>query len=129
LVFSNAVAVSAGSGHSLALKADGTVVGWGGNYVGNATGVPTTNAPYVSFDQVRIGGQLLTDVISIVADRSFSLALKNNGTVVTWGENYVPKGLTNIAAIAVGWGSSSLVSSYLWSGIDSCQCFPRFPGG
>jgi alpha-tubulin suppressor-like RCC1 family protein len=106
LVFSNAVAVSAGSGHSLALKADGTVVGWGGNYVGNATGVPTTNAPYVSFDQVRIGGQLLTDVISIVADRSFSLALKNNGTVVTWGENYVPKGLTNIAAIAVGWGSS-----------------------
>ena len=36
----NAVAVAAGNFHSLALKADGTVVGWGGSYYGTA-GVPT----------------------------------------------------------------------------------------
>lgn len=106
LVASNAVAVAAGSGHSLALKRDGTVFGWGGNLVGNATGEPTTNAPYLSAGVVKIGGQVLSNVVSIVASRGFSLALRADGTVVTWGENYVPEGLTNIAGIAAGWNTS-----------------------
>ena len=100
ILLSNVVAVSAGSFHSLALKGEGTVVGWGFNSIGQATGVPTTNPPYHSLAQVSVGGQFLNTVISICAARNFSLALKKDGTVVTWGENYVPAGLTNIAAIA-----------------------------
>jgi len=106
LVSSNALAVAAGFSHSLALKSDNSVVGWGGNYSGEATGSPSTNAPYVSTGQVRIGGRVLSNVVSIVAGRNHSLALKTDGTIVTWGENYIPKGLTNIAAIASGWSSS-----------------------
>jgi alpha-tubulin suppressor-like RCC1 family protein len=106
LVLSNAVAVAAGDGYSLALRGDETVFGWGGNHRGNATGDPMTNSPFISASQVRIGGKLLSNVVSIAADRGFSLALKKDGTVVTWGENYLPGGLTNIAAIAVGWSES-----------------------
>lgn len=77
-----------GGGHSLALKADGTVVAWGENYSGQSS-VPAG----------------LTDVIAIAAGGYHSLALKADGTVVAWGENYfsqssVPAGLTGIVAIA-----------------------------
>jgi alpha-tubulin suppressor-like RCC1 family protein len=100
LVVSNAVAVAAGDGYSLALRDDETVFGWGGNYRGNATGVPMTNAPYTSAGQARIGGQLVTNALAIVAGRGFSLALRKDGTVVSWGENYVPKELADMIGIA-----------------------------
>ena len=122
VVFSNAVAVAAGSGHSLALRSDGTVAGWGGNYVGNATGEPMTNAPYTSAGQVSIGGQVLSNVVSIVAGRHHSLALKTDGTLVTWGENYVPKGLTNIAAISAAW-----ITSWVLKGDGTVVGWPSNP--
>jgi len=111
MVLSNAVAVAAGSGQSLALRPDGTVWGWGGNSVGEATGDATTSYPYLSTGQVSIAGQVVSNVTSIVAARGFSLALKRDGTVVTWGRNYVPSGLTNIVAIAAGWGESWVLKS------------------
>ena len=49
--------------------ADGTVVGWGNNASGQ-TNVPTG----------------LTNVVAIAANGDSSLALKANGTVVTWGQ-------------------------------------------
>src|SRR4051812_11227561 len=58
LDLSNVVAIAASSGHTLALKQDGTVVGWGWNEVGEATGIPTTNVThldYISSGQVSIG--------------------------------------------------------------------------
>jgi len=76
----NVVAIAAGYNHSLALKADGTVVGWGYNVDGEATGVPN-GAPGV----VSIGGHPLTNVVSLAAGASHSLALKADGTVVGWG--------------------------------------------
>ena len=104
-VLSNVVAVSASDSHSLALCNDGTVVGFGGNFLGMAVGF--TNAyPYRIIEQVRLDGRVLSNVVSIVASREFCLALKKNGTVVTWGENYIPDGLTNIAAIAAEWSCS-----------------------
>jgi len=45
-------------------------------------------------------------VVSIRAGCSHSLALKKDGTVITWGENDVPPGLTNIADIGVNAHSS-----------------------
>ncbi len=109
---SNVVAVAAGASHSLALKSDGTVVGWGWNQFGEATGLPTTNAvnlAYLSSGQVQIGGQVLSNVVSIAASRGYSLALKKDGTVVSWGRMVnglypvnVPTGLSNVTAIAAG---------------------------
>lgn len=82
------MAVSAGAGHIVALKADHTVVAWGGNFWGQST-VPDG----------------LTDVVAVEAGNDFSLALKANGTIVGWGSNTYGKAasaLTDAVAIAAG---------------------------
>jgi hypothetical protein len=101
----NIVAVSAGGGQSLALRADGTVVGWGFQ----------PNVP-----------PGLNGVAAITCCPRHSLALRSNGTVVAWGENpngqtNVPAGLSNVIAVSgaglhslalkadgtvVGWGTN-----------------------
>jgi hypothetical protein len=83
------VAIAAGDYHNLALKRDGTVVAWGGNY-GQAS--------------VLAG---LSDVTAIAAGTYHNLALKRDGTVVAWGGNgfgqaSVPAGLSDVVAIAAG---------------------------
>ena len=87
---SNVVAIAGGGLHSLALKADGTVVAWGKNNLGQ-TNVPSG----------------LTNVVAIAAGTDHSLALRADGTVVAWGSNSggqtnVPTGLSNVIAIAAG---------------------------
>lgn len=109
---SNVVAVAAGGSHSLALRSDGTVVGWGWNQSGEATGVPTTGRPNLanfSSGAVHLNRELLTNVISIAAGHGYSMALKQDGTVVAWGKMgdsqrlaTVPEGLSNVVAIAAG---------------------------
>ncbi len=86
----NAVAISEGSGFSMALKADRTVTAWGSNNYGQ------TNVP---------AG--LSNVIAIAAGYCHGLALKSDGTVTAWGLNSygqtnVPPGLSNVVAIAAG---------------------------
>jgi hypothetical protein len=107
LALSNVVAIAAGAGHSLALKSDGTVFGWGGNDKGQATGLSTTKFPASSSGLVTINGQVLRGVVAIAAGNEFSLALKSDGTVAAWGDNRwhqtdVPAGLSNVVAIAAG---------------------------
>ena len=114
---SNAVSIATGGGHSLALKRDGTVFGWGENRMGAATGVRETSSPIrwgpyshddsASEGLVRIDGNVLSNVVAIAAGNRFSLALKRDGTVVAWGQNTfhqtdVPIGLSNVVAIAAG---------------------------
>ena len=105
------VAIAAGGSHSLALKRDGTVFGWGFNADGQATGVPTETPPdTVGFTSglVTIGGRILSNVVAIAAAGPYSLALKRSGEVVAWGDKHycrgVPAGLTNVVAIAAGRG-------------------------
>jgi len=83
-------AIAAGRNHNLALMADGTVLGWGDNALGQAT------AP---------AG--LTNIVAIAAGSWHSVALRGDGTVVAWGDNtfsqtQVPAGLSNVVAIAAG---------------------------
>jgi alpha-tubulin suppressor-like RCC1 family protein len=81
-------AVSAGFSHSLALKTDGTVWAWGNNGNGVLGTGDTTNSTKPI--QVKDPGDptgYLTGVIAISAGRELSIALKNDGTVWTWGSN------------------------------------------
>ncbi|MCK9613724.1 MAG: T9SS type A sorting domain-containing protein [Bacteroidales bacterium] len=74
--------IAAGTYHVLALKNDGTVWAWGDNIsgqIGNGSTGTDVKSP------VQVSG--LTDVVSIYAGRFFSLAVKNDSTVWTWGEN------------------------------------------
>jgi hypothetical protein len=67
----NIVKIAGGKYHSLALRSDRTVVGWGydGNY--EATSPPG-----------------LSNVIDIAAGNQFSVVLKVDGTVYAWGDDY-----------------------------------------
>src|SRR5688572_6847253 len=65
------VALAAGL-HSLALRADGTVVGWGHQEDSNDLDVPPG----------------LSNVIAVAAGYSHSLALRADGTVLAWGVNF-----------------------------------------
>jgi len=103
----NAVAIAAGEGYSLALRNDGTVAAWGGGDGMTAwEGYGGTLVP---------GG--LSNVVAIAAGTIHSLALQADGTVVGWGQQLgsdgaflpatIPHDLTNVAAIAA-YGLDSL---------------------
>ena len=82
-------AVAAGMYHSMALKADGTVVAWGG-----------AGTDYQEAGVVPPG---LSNVVAISAGAALSIALKANSTVVSWGIGAdVPSGLNDVIAISAG---------------------------
>jgi alpha-tubulin suppressor-like RCC1 family protein len=85
----DALTVSAGFYHTLAVRPDGTVVAWGWNDNGQ-TDVPAG----------------LSNVVATAAGARFSIALKADGTVVGWGDNDVSQTntafLRNVVAIAAG---------------------------
>ncbi len=88
----NAVAMAAGDGHVLALRADGTVTAWGQN----------------DYGQARVPDDV-TNVVGIAAGSTHSLALRGDGTVRFWGNIYSrgvsnapPEAQVNTAGLALG---------------------------
>ena len=118
---SGVVRVSRYGGHTLALRADGTVWAWGSNIVGQLGNGTTID----SASPVQVSG--LTGMVEIAAGNGHSLALKDDGTVWAWGYNangqigdgttfnrYVPvlvAGLSNVIAIAAGTSGSVAIKS------------------
>lgn len=103
------VMVSPGTAHTLALRADGTVVAWGAG---------KTNDPssFTDFGQSIVPVGLSNNVAAIAAGYLHSVALKMDGTVVAWGvgmtndplddfdhgQSIVPAGLSNVVSISAG---------------------------
>jgi len=83
---SGVTAIAAGDSHTLALKNDGTLVAWGDNSSGQVTGTPT-DTNYAIASPVTLGGRVLSGVTAVAAGWGYSVALKNDGTLVAWGDN------------------------------------------
>ncbi|EGW40710.1 cell wall-binding repeat-containing protein [Desulfosporosinus sp. OT] len=108
----NIVAIAAGLEFSLALSSDGKVWAWGANeykqinYFSDAIKIAT---PQIVNN--------LSGVVKIAAGSAWCLALKNDGTVWTWGAQKVPMGnddqdgeVTNITNLTQINGISDVIS-------------------
>jgi len=83
------VAIAAGSNHSLALCADGTVTAWGNNTSGQLGDNTMTqrNVPVVVNTTSGVSALYGKTVVAIAAGFYHSLALCSDGTVAAWGGN------------------------------------------
>jgi alpha-tubulin suppressor-like RCC1 family protein len=80
--FTDWTSVSAGSGHTVALRANGTAWAWGSNVSGRlGDGTITARSSPVSV----VGG--ITDWTSISGGIQHSVALREDGTIWAWGRN------------------------------------------
>ena len=99
----NVVVASVSSVSAAALRADGTLVIWGG-FLG------ATNSP-----------SRLTDALAVAAGPGFGLAV-SNGVVLQWGSSQggliypVPPELTNVVAVACGDSPVALRADATWHG-------------
>ena len=112
-------AVAAGNRHSLALKSDHTVWAWGDRAegaIGHGAASGTAPAP------VHVTG--VTDVVAIAAGRFHSFAVRDDGSLWAWGNNFwgqlgnngkttstIPVEITGITdVIAVAGGSAHSIA-------------------
>ncbi len=87
--------ISAALGHSIALKQDGSLVGWGSKHNNGVLNFPTD----------------LKNIQDVSVDSTHGIALREDGTVVSWGYNgqgqcNVPVGLSNVVKVFAGGGRS-----------------------
>ena len=81
---SEVVAVAAGFSHSLALRADGTVLAWGSGGLGQlGNGLAGRQSVPVAIGGLGAG----SGVVGVAAGQFHSLALRADGSVLAWGHN------------------------------------------
>ncbi|MBO7744307.1 hypothetical protein I8J29_08885 [Paenibacillus sp. MWE-103] len=136
LAFDSVIAISAGRGHYLALKRDGTVWAWGRNDAGQLGDGTVSDFYYYHYSPSQVNG--LDSVVAVAAGGTFSLALKSDGTVWEWGsvydddENLAPrptpvrvKGLDSVTGLAAGLQHSLALESdgtvWAWGHNDKGQ--------
>jgi len=103
---SNITAVAGGLYHTLALRADGTVVAWGAG--GTNTGVSPQQGQAIVPSGLGTVVQISAGYyhnLALLADgtvRAWGAGLTNAGTAPQWGQSIIPAGLSNVVAVAAG---------------------------
>ncbi len=88
-VMGGIVQISGGGYHTVALKSDGTVWTWGRNSSGElGNGTFTTSRTPVQVKN-SLGTEYLTGIVQVLAGGYYTVALKNDGTVWVWGDNFI----------------------------------------
>ena len=122
--FANASAVAAGTNSTVVLKNDGSIWAWGDNTYGElGNGTTTSSVVPVKSSTCNIPMLMATHNSSsskrVAASQNFSLAVKNDGTVESWGQNNYgqlgdgtavnrtspvqAQNLTSMTSVAAGW--------------------------
>jgi alpha-tubulin suppressor-like RCC1 family protein len=110
--FTDWISASAGSFHSVAVRANGTVWAWGYNSSGQlGNGTTTDRSSPVSV----VGG--FSDWISASTGQAHSVAVRANGTVWAWGSN-------NIIEFLIGGGQSVIPTGQLGNGTITDRSSP-----
>ena len=109
-------AISSGDSHTVALTENGTLLAWGNNWYGQCGVTITSNNPLI-LNPVETP---ISNVVAIAAGSDLTMALKDDGTVWTFGNNnygqlgngsldidnhpisVMALGLTNLTAISAG---------------------------
>jgi len=81
-VMNDVAKVATGYGHTMAIKNDGTLWGWGWNGISQVSGDDTTG---ILSTPVKVTS--ISDVKDVLACSACTVVLKNDGTVWTWGYN------------------------------------------
>jgi hypothetical protein len=79
----NKASISGGQHHTLALKSDNTVLAWGEGAFGQLGTGNLDNSP----TPVAVSGAKNTNIVAVSAGGFFSLALKTDGSLISWGDN------------------------------------------
>jgi alpha-tubulin suppressor-like RCC1 family protein len=95
---SNVVSIAAGNDLSVALRSDGTVWAWGG--AGNGGCSLGRGANQSSWMPAQVGQ--IAHIVGIKASGSFTLALRDDGTVWSWGSNRQTKSNAEAAPVIGG---------------------------
>ena len=80
----NVVGIAAGADHALALLKNGTVMAWGDNDAGELG-----NGGVVEESYVPMPVEGIHDAVALAANEFTSMALLENGEVLTWGDNSI----------------------------------------
>ena len=112
-VNNNVVAISAGTAHAVAIRADGTLMAWGYNGNGQLATGNTSTSTYYS-EPVIPGGRVAA---SVHAAGNFTLVRATDGTLWGWGFNGSSvlgvSGSNTIASV------TAVASSYTFKAIDA----------
>ena len=75
-IMENVVAVSAGQWHTMAIRTDGTLWGWGASMIGDGSVVQ---------DRALSPVHIKDDVVAVSAGGQFTIAVTSDGTLWAWG--------------------------------------------
>ena len=136
LMLEDIIQIAGGRYHSVALDDNGQVWLWGDNSFGqlgrDPLEVPSVNTPFILFE---VDDTFLIDVKNISAGADHTLAVKNDGSVLAWGDNEhgqlgrmalnlnielhprVVSGLSNVVKVVAGDGYSLALddSGRIWT--------------
>jgi len=87
-VMDGVVSVSAGDGHTMAIKRDGSLWGWGdnsANQLGNNAEANKYNSKGARYQTIPV--KIMDGVVSVSAGLKLTMAIKNDGSLWGWGDN------------------------------------------
>ena len=105
--------------NGLALFEDGQVCSWGQNDYGQCGNGTTTTLQYPHYVKDENNTSTLTDIIDIAAGYQHSIALKNDNTIRTWGDN---------SSGELGIGNSTQSTYPVWPTITDVQAISAGTG-